>query len=85
MSGDGDTTVRFVLNTGSIAAGEDVIITYQAQVDGIFEGAGDQNYENTEELLNSATFYGTVEESGNNAERGFTDPSLLGQVVIDVE
>jgi hypothetical protein len=33
---------------------------YQAILDAAFEGAGDTEYENTETLINDASFFGTV-------------------------
>lgn len=62
--GNGDTTILWRLNSGNIGANSTATIEYQARVDGLYEGAGDTEYENTETLINSASFFGTVGDGG---------------------
>jgi len=80
---DGDTITRWELSSWTINAGETITVVYDVLVDWIYEWAWDVNYENTQAITNTATFYGTITDSGNNEEWGFTDPSLIG--TIDTE
>ncbi len=50
-------------------------------VDGQYEGSWDTEFENTETLTNTATFYGTIAESNNNEEWGYTEPTIIWTTV----
>ena len=79
---DGDTTLLWRLNSGMIGADLTNTIIYQAVVDGVFEGVGDTEYENTEVLTNVATFYGTVGDGGLSGVWGQTDSSIIDSEII---
>lgn len=46
-------------------------------LDGVYEGAGDTEYENTETLVNDASFYGTVGDGGLSGIWGMTEPTKV--------
>ena len=76
---DGDTTLIWSLWTGdTIQAGDFLTIRYDVLVDGLYEGAWDIHYENTQSITNNAQFFGNIIDSGNNEEWWFTDPSWIG-------
>jgi len=77
VNADGDTTIDWRLLSWEIDDGDTLVITYTALVDGIFEWAGDTEYENTESYTNTATFHWNVAESNNNEEYWFTEPSYI--------
>ncbi len=79
--GNGDTTLLWRLNSGTIGADATATIRYQAIVDGLYEGAGDTEYENTETLVNSASFFGTVGDGGLSGTWGMTDPSIIDSTI----
>lgn len=74
---DGDTLITWRLNSGVIDANSTAQIVYQAVLDGVYEGAGDTEYENTEILTNDASFFGTVGDGGLSGIWGQTDPSKI--------
>jgi uncharacterized repeat protein (TIGR01451 family) len=78
---DGDTTITWRLNTGIIDADARATIVYQAVIDGIYEGAWDTEYENTETLVNTASFRGTVGDGGLSGIWGITDPSIVDTLI----
>ena len=43
-------------------------MTYNVLVDGIYEGAGDDQYENTQSIVNNAQFRGNIIDSQNDEE-----------------
>ena len=51
-----------------IEAGDFLTIRYNVLVDGVYEGAGDMQYENTEYVINNAQFRGNIGDSGNDEE-----------------
>jgi fimbrial isopeptide formation D2 family protein len=67
-NGEGLTTIVFTLTTGSIAPGSSITISYDVLVDHNFEGGGDDEYENTEEITNTANFSGIIGDSGQSQE-----------------
>ncbi len=79
--GNGDTSILWMLNSGTIGANSSATIQYQAVVDGAYEGAGDTEYENTETLVNSASFFGTVGDGTLSGIWGRTDPTIIGNTI----
>lgn len=76
-----DTKLTWRLNSGIIPAESTWIITYSATVDGLFEwGSWEQQYENTEALVNTATLVATIDSTVTSGDWGYTDSSLFGTV-----
>ncbi len=81
VDANGDTTILWRLNSWEVKSDDHLTITYDATVDGVFEWPGEQNYENTETLTNTATFFWTISDSTNNAEWWYTDNSIIDSSV----
>jgi len=85
ISPDGDTTIVWALWAGdTIQAWDFITIVYEVLVDGAYEWAWDNRYENTQSITNTANFYGNVIDSWNNEEWGYTDPSHIGTQDTDI-
>jgi len=78
---DWDTTLLWKLNSWELKADDDLVIKYEVLVDGLFENSWDTNFENSETLVNTATFFGTISESNNNEEWGYTEPNIINTTV----
>jgi len=76
-----DTTLLWKLDSWEIKADDDLVIVYQAVVDWLYEWSWDTEFENTETLTNYVTFLGTISDSQNNEEWGYTDSSLIDSTV----
>lgn len=78
ISPDGDTTLIWTLWAGdTILAGDFLTIEYDVLVDGLYEWAGDVQFENTQTITNTADFSWNIIDSGNDEEWGYTDPSFV--------
>jgi len=78
---DWNTTLLWKLDSWEIKADDDLVIKYQVVVDWLYEGAWDTEYENTEVLTNNAVFVGTISDSWNDEEWGYTAPVLIDTTV----
>ncbi len=84
VSVDGDTNLIWSLPSGGrLEPGDRVVLSYDVLVDGSYQGSGDQQYENTQSIVNTAHFYGNIAESGNNEEWGLTDPNIINTQMHD--
>ncbi len=72
-----DTKLLWRLNSWEINPDETLTIVYQTYVDWLFEWAGDTNYENTDTLVNKASYYWTIWDSWNDEEWWKTDPIFI--------
>lgn len=80
---DGETNLIWTLLSGKLYNWDQVSITYDVLVDGQYEWIGDQHYENTETITNTATFYGNVSDTWRNEEWGNTNPNIINTQVTD--
>ena len=76
-----DTKILWKLDSWELKADDDLVIKYQALVDWDYQNDGDINFENSETLTNTARFFGTISDSQNNEEWGYTDSSLIDSTV----